>query len=171
MRGLPRLREAIAGRYRTVYGIELDPEREVAVVPGTKTAIVELALCLAQRGDRILLPDPCYPDYLSGVASAGADLALLPLDPDNAFAPDLDAAPPAAALYLNYPTNPCGVCAPSGVFDAAVAYAERTGAAIVHDAAYADLVFDGRKPSSFLAVPGAREVGVEMWTMSKSYGM
>jgi len=171
LRGLPRLREAIAGRYRDVYGVELDPEREVAVVPGTKTAIVELALCVAQRGDLILLPDPCYPDYYSGVALAGAELGLLPLDPANGFAPDLDAAPDAAAVYLNYPTNPCAVCAPPGVFAAAVAYAQRTGAVIVHDAAYADLVFDGREPESFLATAGAKEVSVEMWTMSKSYGM
>src|SRR5947209_20043260 len=96
-RGLPRLREAIAGRYRDVYGVELDPEREVAVVPGTKTAIVELALCVAQRGERILLPDPYYPDYPSGVAMAGAELGLLPLDPAAGFAPDFDAAPDAAA--------------------------------------------------------------------------
>jgi aminotransferase len=170
-RGLPRLREAIASRYHDVYGVELDPEREVAVIPGTKTAIVELALCAAQRGDRILLPDPCYPDYHSGVALAGAQLTLLPLDPGSGFAPDLDGAPDAAALYLNYPTNPCAVCAPAGVYDAAVAYAQRTGAVVVHDAAYIDLVFDGRQPESFLATPGAIEVGVEMWTMSKSYGM
>ena len=170
-RGLPRMREAIASRYRDVYGVELDPEREVAVIPGTKTAIVELALCVAQRGERILLPDPCYPDYHSGVALAGAELVLLPLDPAGGFAPDLDAAPDAAALYLNYPTNPCAVCAPPGVYAAAVAYAQRTGAVVVHDAAYVDLVFDGRQPESFLATPGAKEVGVEMWTMSKSYGM
>jgi L-glutamine---4-(methylsulfanyl)-2-oxobutanoate aminotransferase len=170
-RGLPRLREAIAARYRTVYGVELDPEREVAVVPGTKTAIVELAMCLAQRGDRILLPDPYYPDYPSGVAMAGAELGLLPLDPTAGFAPDLEAAPPAAVVFLNYPSNPCSVCAPPGTFEAAVAYANRTGAAVVHDAAYIDLVFDGRAPASFLATPGAKEIGVELWSMSKSYGM
>jgi aminotransferase len=170
-RGLPRMREAIAARYRDVYGIELDPDREVAVIPGTKTAIVELALVAAQRGDRILLPDPCYPDYYSGVALAGAELVQLPLDPAAGFTPDLDGAPDAAALYLNYPTNPCAVCAPPGVYAAAVAYAQRTGAVIVHDAAYIDLVFDGRQPESFLATPGARDVGVEMWTMSKTYGM
>jgi aminotransferase len=170
-RGLPRLREAIAARYRTVYGVELDPEREVAVVPGTKTAIVELAMCLAQRGDRILLPDPYYPDYPSGVAIAGAELGLLPLDPAAGFAPDLETAPPAAVAFLNYPSNPCAVCAPPGTFEAAVAYADRTGAAVVHDAAYVDLVFDGRAPASFLATPGAKEIGVELWSMSKSYGM
>jgi aminotransferase len=170
-RGLAPLREAIAGRYRSVYGVELDPDREVAVVPGTKTALVELALSLAERGGSILLPDPYYPDYLSAVAIAGAELGLVPLDPTAGFAPDLDAAADAAALYLNYPTNPCAVCVPAGVFEAAVEYAGRTGAAIVHDAAYVDIVFDGRRQQSFLAVPGAREVGVEMWTMSKSYGM
>src|SRR5581483_9059702 len=87
------------------------------------------------------------------------------------WAPDFDAAPPAAALYLNYPSNPCAVCAPPGVFAAAVAHAERTGTAIIHDAAYADLVFDGREPASFLATPGAKDVGVELWSMSKTYGM
>jgi aminotransferase len=170
-RGLPALREAIARRYRDVYGVELDPEREVAVVPASKTAIVELALVLAQRGDTILLPDPGYPDYLSGVALAGAGLRLLPLDPAARWAPDFESAPPAAAAYFNYPSNPCAVTVSAGVFEAAVAYAERTGAAIVHDAAYVDLVFDGRPPESFLATPGAKEVGVEMWTMSKTYGM
>ena len=170
-RGLPKLREAIAARYRNVYGVELDPEREVAVVPGTKTAIVELALAVAERGETILMPDPCYPDYLSGVALAGGELRRLTLDPAAGFAPDLDRAPAAAALFLNYPTNPCAVCAPPGLFDATVAYAQRTGTVIVHDAAYCDFVFDGRKPESFLAAAGAKEVGVEMWTMSKSYGM
>jgi L-glutamine---4-(methylsulfanyl)-2-oxobutanoate aminotransferase len=170
-RGLPPLREAIANRYRTVYGVELDPDREVAVLPGTKTAIVELALCLAEHGDTILLPDPYYPDYPSGIALAGAELDLLPLDPSAGWQPDFDDAPTAAALYLNYPSNPCAVCAAPGLFEAAVDYAERTGTAIVHDAAYNDLVFDGRAPESFLATPGARQVGVEMWSMSKTYGM
>ena len=170
-RGLPQLREAIASRYRAVYGVELDPEREVAVVPGTKTAIVELALALADEDQTILLPDPYYPDYPSGPALAGAGIGLLRLDPAAGWAPDFDAAPAAAAAYLNYPSNPCAVCPPRDVFSAAVAYAQRTGTAIVHDAAYADLVFDGRTPESFLATPGAKDVGVEMWSMSKTYGM
>jgi aminotransferase len=108
-RGVPRLREAIARRYRDDYGVELDPDREVAVVPGTKTAIVELATALAGDDDTILLPDPYYPDYPSGVALAGAHIGLAPLDPAAGWAPDLDAAPAAAALYLNYPSNPCAV--------------------------------------------------------------
>jgi L-glutamine---4-(methylsulfanyl)-2-oxobutanoate aminotransferase len=172
-RGIPKLKEAVAARYRDVYGVELDPEREVAVVPGTKTAIVEVAMCLAERGDTILLPDPGYPDYTSGVALAGAREGRVRLDPDAAFAPDLDAAPRegVAALYLNYPSNPCSASAPPGTFAAAARWAEGTGAAVLHDFAYADLVFDGLPPASFLAEPGAKEVGAELFSMSKSYGM
>ncbi len=170
-RGLPALREAIAGRYRTEYGVELDPDREVAVVPGGKQALLELALVLGERGRTILLPDPYYPDYPSGIALAGADLGLVPLDPAAGWQPDLDGLPAAAGLYLNFPSNPCAVCAHPGVFEAAVGYAERTGTPIVHDAAYVDLVFDGRTPESFLGTPGAKDAGVELWTMSKTYGM
>jgi aminotransferase len=171
IRGLARTREAFAARYRAVYGVELDPEREVALIPGTKTGIVELALALADEGETILLPDPYYPDYPSGPALAGARLETFPLHADAGWAPDLDTAPAAAALYLNYPSNPCAVVAPGGVFDAAVRWAERTGGAVVHDAAYIDLVYDGRRPESFLATPGAKDIGVEMWSMSKTYGM
>ena len=171
-RGLPELKEAIAARYRTVYGVELDPEREVAVVPGTKTALVELVLVLADEGEAVLLPDPGYPDYPSGVALAGARLVPLPLRREEGWAPDFDAAPDeAAAVYLNYPSNPCAVCAPRDAFVVAVTYARRAGAVVVHDFAYGDLVFDGRAPESFLATVGAKDVGVEMFSLSKTYGM
>jgi L-glutamine---4-(methylsulfanyl)-2-oxobutanoate aminotransferase len=171
IRGLARTKMAIAARYADLYGVVLDPETEVALIPGTKTGIVELAMALCEEGDTLLLPDPYYPDYPSGAALAGARLDTVPLRPEAGFAPDLDAAPAAAALYLNYPSNPCAVCAPEGVFESAVAWARRTGGAVVHDAAYIDIVFDGRTPQSFLAVPGAKDVGVEMWSMSKTYGM
>ncbi|MGH3042554.1 MAG: aminotransferase class I/II-fold pyridoxal phosphate-dependent enzyme, partial [Gaiellaceae bacterium] len=172
-RGIPELKEAVAARYRDVYGVELDPEREVAVVPGTKTAIVEVAMCLAERGETILLPDPGYPDYTSGVALAGAREGRVRLDPDEGFAPDLAGAPRdgVAALYLNYPSNPCAASAPPGVFAQTVRWAEETGAGVLHDFAYADLMFDGLRPASFLAEPGAKEVGGELFSMSKSYGM
>jgi L-glutamine---4-(methylsulfanyl)-2-oxobutanoate aminotransferase len=172
-RGLPELKEALAGRYHALYGVELDPEREIAVVPGTKTALVELAIVLAERGSRVLLPDPGYPDYPSGVALAAAALDAIRLDADAGWAPRWEEAPrdDVAAVYLNYPSNPCAVAAPSGVFADAVAFASETGAAIVHDFAYGDLVFDGLRPESFLAAEGAHEVGVEMFSMSKSYGM
>jgi aminotransferase len=167
--GLPRLKEAISTRYRDVYGVTLDPEREVAIVPGTKTALVDVALCVANPGSTILLPDPGYPDYFSAVALAGARLAPLPIEPR----PDFDAAPAedVAAVYLNYPSNPAAVVAPEGVFADAVAYAERSGALVLHDFAYGDLVFDGRRPASFLAEPGAKDVGAELFSMSKTYGM
>jgi len=171
IRGMRRLREAVADRYRREYGAEVDPETEVAIVPGTKTALAELPLSLAEEGDTILLPDPYYPDYPSGLALAGATLATVPLDAGRAWAPALDDAPAAAALYLNYPSNPCAVCAPPGAFEAAIAWARGTGGAVIHDAAYIDLVFDGRRPQSFLATPGAKDVGVELWSMSKTYGM
>src|ERR687887_164695 len=119
--GLPELKEALAERYRSLYGVELDPEREVAVVPGTKTAIAELALVLADGGRKVVLPDPGYPDVLSGVALAGARVERARLDAADAYAPDF--------------------------------------------------VFDGREPRSFLAVPGSKEVGVELYSMSKTYGM
>jgi L-glutamine---4-(methylsulfanyl)-2-oxobutanoate aminotransferase len=172
-RGMPELRIAIAERYRSVYGASLDPDSEVAIVPGTKTAIVELCLALAEEGQTIVLPDPYYPDYPSGPALAGARMATVPLKPDNGWAPEFERAPTddVAAVYLNYPSNPCAVAVPGGAFEAAIDYAHETGAPIVHDFAYGDLVFDGREPESFLATPGAKDVGVEMFSMSKSYGM
>ena len=172
-RGLPALREAIAKRYRTLYGVDVDPDTEVAVVPGTKTALVELAVVLAERESAVLLPDPGYPDYPSGLAMAAARLVPLRLDPAAGWEPAWAEAPrdDVAAVYLNYPSNPCAAAAPAGVFEAAVRFARETGAAIVHDFAYGDLMFDGRSPESFLATPGAKEVGVEMFSMSKTYGM
>jgi aminotransferase len=168
--GLPALKEAIAARYREVYGVEVDPAREVAVLPGSKTGLMEFAQVCVEDGDTIVLPDPGYPDYRSAVALADARVAMLPLG--DGARPDWDAAPAhAAALYLNYPSNPVAAGVPDGVFEEAVAWAERSGAWVLHDFAYGDLVFDGRRPRSFLAVEGAREVGFELFSMSKSYGM
>ena len=151
--GLPALKEAIAARYRDVYAVDVDPEREVAVLPGAKTGLMEFAQVCVERGDAIVLPDPGYPDYRSAVALAAAQHMPLPLLADAR--PDWDAAPSeAAALYLNYPSNPVAAYAPDGVFEEAIAWAERAGAWVMHDFAYGDLVFDGRKPASFLAVEG-----------------
>jgi L-glutamine---4-(methylsulfanyl)-2-oxobutanoate aminotransferase len=158
--GLPALKEAIAGRYGEVYGVHLDSAREVAVLPGTKTGLMEFALCAVDRGGTIALPDPGYPDYFSAVALAGAT-----------HVPFTDFDISADALYLNFPSNPTAATAPAGFFDDAVQWAERSGAWILHDFAYGDLVFDGRRPQSFLATDGARQVGIELFSMSKSYGM
>ena len=167
--GLPALKEAIAARYRDVYGVEVDPEREVAVLPGSKTGLMEFAQVTTERGAAIVLPDPGYPDF-SALALVSAQHVALPLLADAR--PDWDAAPSeAAALYLNYPSNPAAVCAPEGVFAETVEWAQRANAWVMHDFAYGDLVFDGRRPASFLSVDGAREVGFELFSMSKSYGM
>ena len=158
--GLPALKEAIAIRYGEVYGVHLDPAREVAVVPGTKTGLMEFALCAVESGGTIVLPDPGYPDYFSAVALAGTKQI-----PFSGFDVEAD------AMYLNFPSNPTAATVPDGLFAEAVQWAERSEAWVLHDFAYGDLVFDGRRPQSFLAVEGARRVGVELFSMSKTYGM
>lgn len=158
--GLPALKEAIAARYADVYRVELDPTREVAVLPGSKTGLMEFALCAVERGGTIVLPDPGYPDYFSAVALAGA--RHVPFD-------DFDMR--GDAMYLNFPTNPTAAAAPDRVFEDAVEWARRNDAWVMHDFAYGDLVFDGRRPQSFLAVDGSRDAGIELFSMSKSYGM
>ena len=158
--GLPALKEAIAIRYGEVYGVHLDPAREVAVVPGTKTGLMEFALCAVESGGTIVLPDPGYPDYFSAVALAGTKQI-----PFSGFDVEAD------AMYLNFPSNPTAATVPDGLFAEAVEWAERSEAWVLHDFAYGDLVFDGRRPQSFLAVEGARRVGVELFSMSKTYGM
>jgi aminotransferase len=158
--GLPALKEAIAVRYGEVYGVHIDPAREVAVLPGTKTGLMEFALCAVERGGTIVLPDPGYPDYFSAVALAGAT-----------HVPFRDFDESADAMYLNFPANPTAATAPDGFFEEAVQWAERSSAWVLHDFAYGDLVYEGRRPRSFLATEGARHVGIELFSMSKSYGM
>jgi aminotransferase len=171
--GLPELAEAIAERYRIDHGVILDPEREVAVVPGTKTAIMFAVLACAGAGDAIALPDPGYPDYLSAVALAGARVVALPLDGAAGWQPDLDAlgGERPALVVLNYPSNPCAACEAPGTFEAAVAWAQERGSWLLNDLAYRFLAFDGARARSVLEVKGAREVAVELWSPSKIYGM
>jgi aminotransferase len=171
--GRAELREAIAAHYRADHGVDLDPEREVAVLPGTKTAIMLAVLACAGAGRTVALPDPGYPDYLSAVALAGARTLALPLDATAGWQPDLDALGGArpALLVLNYPSNPCAACEAPGTFEAAVAWAHERGTWLLNDLAYAFLAFDGRRARSVLEVDGAREVAVELWSPSKVYGM
>jgi aminotransferase len=169
--GEPALREAIAARYAADHGVELDPEREVAVIPGTKTGIMFAALAAATRDDTILLPDPGYPDYLSGVALTSARMVPLPLDATAGFQPDFDAVSGErpALVMLNYPSNPCSVCEHEGTFERALDYARERDSWIVHDLAYGFLAFDGRRARSILEVD--RERSAELWSPSKVYGM
>jgi aminotransferase len=158
--GLPALKDAVAARYGEVYGVQVDSAREIAVLPGTKTGLMEFALCAVEHGGTIVLPDPGYPDYFSAVALAGA--TQVPFS-------DFDVA--ADAMYLNFPSNPTAASVLDGLFEEAVEWANAKDAWILHDFAYGDLVFDGRRPQSFLATEGARHVGIELFSMSKSYGM
>jgi aminotransferase len=171
--GRAELREAIAAHYRADHGVELDPDREVAVVPGTKTGIMLAVLACADAGDAVALPDPGYPDYRSAVALAGARTVALPLDATAHWQPDFDAlgAERPALAVLNYPSNPCAACEAPGTFEAAVAWAHERGAWLLNDLAYAFLAFDGRRARSVLEVEGARETAVELWSPSKVYGM
>jgi aminotransferase len=169
------LRVAIAERYRADHGVELDPEREVAVIPGTKTGIMLACLATADDGDAILLPDPGYPDYLSGAALAGARVVALPLRAANGFQPDFGEAGAAVAspalTVLNYPSNPTGAVEAPGTFEAAVAFAHERGTWLLNDMAYGFLAFDGHRAHSILVVEGARDVAIELWSASKIYGM
>jgi aminotransferase len=171
--GRPELTAAIAERYRLDSGVVLDPETEVAVVPGTKTGIMFAALACAGPGDAIALPDPGYPDYLSAVALVDARRVALPLDAQAGWQPDLDAlaGQSVALLVLNYPSNPCAACEAPGTFEAAVAWAHEHGAWLLNDLAYRFLAFDGARARSVLEVDGARDVAVELWSPSKVYGM
>ena len=165
--GAPALREAIAARYRDEHGVDLDPDTEVAVVPGTKTGIMLACLAALEDGDAVALPDPGYPDYLSGAALAGARVVPLPLTAPG-WQPDwaaLDGEDPALVV-LNYPSNPTAAVAAPGTFAAAVA----RGTWVLHDLAYGFLDFTGRPGPSLLATAGARDVAVELWSPSKVFG-
>ncbi|GIP32443.1 pyridoxal phosphate-dependent aminotransferase [Paenibacillus sp. J2TS4] len=170
------LKEAAAIRYREDYGVELDPQTEVAVLFGGKTGLVEISQCLLNPGDVCLVPDPGYPDYWSGVALADAEMVFMPLLEQNHFLPDYSALAPsdlqrAKLMFINYPNNPTAVCAPPSFYEDTVRFAEKHGIVVASDFAYGAIGFDGKKPVSFLQTPGAKEVGVEFYTLSKTYNM
>ena len=175
-RGTVELKQAAADFYKREYNVELDPETEVAVLFGTKIGLVELPLALMNEGEMMLLPDPGYPDYLSGVKLANVRHEVMPLLHENAFLPDYDKLTPkqleeAKLLYLNYPNNPTGAIASQAFFEETVQLGSEHGIGIVHDIAYGAIGFDGKKPVSFLEAAGAKDVGIELYTLSKTYNM
>ncbi|ANU09793.1 LL-diaminopimelate aminotransferase [Planococcus antarcticus DSM 14505] len=175
-RGISELRQAAVDFYKREYGVDIDPDLEVAILAGTKIGLVELPLALLNPQDLLLLPDPGYPDYLSGAPLADIDYELMWLDPENGYLPNysklLESVRTRAKLmYLNYPNNPTGAVANKDFFDETVAFAKDNGIAVVHDFAYGAVGFEGKKPVSFLQSEGAKEVGVEMYTLSKTYNM
>ncbi|MBO2533819.1 MAG: LL-diaminopimelate aminotransferase [Thermoactinomycetaceae bacterium] len=175
-RGYRFLREAVAEFYRREYGVTLDPEREVAVLFGAKAGLVEISQCFLNPGDLALVPDPGYPDYWSGIAIAGAEMGRMPLTAENGFLPDYSMLSArqlerAKLMFINYPNNPTGAVASREFFRETVELAAKHHILVVHDFAYGAIGFDGKKPVSFLEVPGAKEVGVEFYTLSKTYNM
>ncbi|WP_148630816.1 pyridoxal phosphate-dependent aminotransferase [Bacillus sp. E214] len=175
-RGLEELKETAAQFYHKQYGVEVDPKTEVAILFGTKAGLVELPMCLLNDGELMLLPDPGYPDYLSGAVLANVNYETFPLTKDNQFLPDYESIPleqrtHAKLMYLNYPNNPTGATADHAFFEKTVSFAKENNITVLHDFAYGAIGFDGQKPISFLETEGAKEVGIEMYTLSKTYNM
>ena len=175
-RGITELRQAAADFYKREYNVDIDPNTEVAILGGTKVGLVELPLAMLNPGDYMLLPDPGYPDYLSGVALADVKFDTLPLHAENDFLPDYTALSEevknrAKLMYLNYPNNPTGGVATHKFFEQTVQFAKENNIAVAHDFAYGAIGFDGVRPPSFLQAAGAKEVGIELYTLSKSYNM
>lgn len=174
--GFSFLKEAVSQFYDREYGVKLDPEKEVAVLFGGKAGLVEISQCYLNPGDVALVPDPGYPDYWSGIAMAGGQMYMMPLLKENGFLPDYQKIDPeirkkAKLMFLNYPNNPTGALAGAPFFEETVRFAKQHHILVVHDFAYSAIGFDGQKPRSFLQTPGAKEVGVEIYTMSKTYNM
>jgi LL-diaminopimelate aminotransferase len=174
--GSDELREAAAGFYRQRFGVELDPASEIVPALGGKEAVGHIAMALLDPGDVCLSPDPGYPPYTSGPLFAGADVHYLPLTAEHGFLPDLDAIPAEALaranlLFLDYPNNPTGAVVEPGYFERAVELARANDLVVVHDNAYSELCFDGYSAPSFLETPGAKELGVEIFSLSKGWNM
>ena len=174
--GSDEFRSAAAGFYRARFGVELDPASEVVPALGGKEAVGHIAMALLDPGDVCLSPDPGYPPYTSGPVFAGAEVHYLPLRAGNGFLPDLDAIPAEALeranlLFLDYPNNPTGAVVAPGYFERAVELARARGLVVVHDNAYSELCYDGYRAPSFLETPGAKEVGVEIFSLSKGWNM
>ncbi|HEY2006908.1 MAG TPA: LL-diaminopimelate aminotransferase [Solirubrobacteraceae bacterium] len=175
-RGLPAFREAVAAFYERRFGVTLDPETEVMPAIGAKECIFNLNLAFLDPGDVALASDPGYPVYTGGPLLAGGEPYLMGLEPERGFAPDFGAIPAetlerARLMFINYPNNPTGAIAPEGVFQDAIALAQRADFLVVHDNAYSETTFDGYVAPSFLATPGAKDVGVEVFSLSKGYNM
>jgi len=174
--GLPQLRQAIADWYKKRFDASLDADKEVLPLIGAKEGVVHIALCFIDYNDIALVPDPAYPPYLMGTILAGGRPYYMPLTEENNFLPDLDAIPPhvlnqAKLLWINYPNNPTGAVADLDFFNRVVKFAQQHNLAVCHDAPYSEVAFDGYQPVSFIQADGAKEIGVEFHSLSKSYNM
>ncbi len=175
-RGREDFRAALGDFYARRFDVRLDPDREIIPAIGAKEAIFNLNLAFLDPGDAALASDPGYPVYTGGPLLAGADPVAMPLVPDLGFVPDLHAIVPAdrrraKLMYLNYPNNPTGAIVPEGFFERVVEFAREHEILIVHDNSYSEIAYDGYRPPSFLATPGAKDVGIEVFSLSKGYNM
>lgn len=174
--GLPELRQAIAGWYEQRFGVTLNPATDVLPLIGSKEGIGHVALCFVEPGDVTLVPDPGYPPFSLGAILAGGEPYFVPLKEENDFLPDFEAIPDDVAdkaklMWLNYPNNPTGAVAGLDFFERAVRFAQRHDLALCHDAPYTEVAFDGYGAPSFMQIPGARKIGVEFHSLSKTYDM
>lgn len=174
--GLPQLRKAILDWYKRRFGVYLDPDKEVLPLIGSKEGVGHMSFCFIDPGDIALVPDPGYPVYSMSTKLAGGEPYFMPLTEENEFLPDLDVIRPevlkrAKLLWLNYPNNPTGAIAELDFFKKVVDFAKKHNLAVCHDAPYTEVAFDGYKPVSFLQAPGAKEVGMEFHSLSKTYNM
>jgi len=175
-RGIPRLRRAIATWYQRRYGVDIDPESETIVTIGSKEGLAHLMLACLERGDTVLVPNPSYPIHIYGAIIAGADIRSVRMTPGVDFFDELQRAireltPKPKMLVLGFPSNPTAQCVDLAFFEKIIALAKQHDILVVHDLAYADIVFDSYKAPSIMQVPGARDIAVEFFTMSKSYNM
>ena len=175
-KGIPRLRKAICEWYKRRYAVELDPDAEAIVTIGSKEGLAHLMLACLERGDTVLVPNPSYPIHIYGAIIAGADIRSVRMTPGVDFFAELERAireltPKPRMLILGFPSNPTAQCVDLSFFEKIIALARQHDILVVHDLAYADIVFDDYKAPSIMQVPGAREVAVEFFTMSKSYNM
>ena len=175
-RGEMRFKTAIAQFYFDTYGVVLDPATEVAVLAGSKIGLVELPLALMNPGETLLLPNPGYPDYWSGAALGRVAVEQVELKRENDFLIDYDDIPADVAqrakfLYMNYPNNPTGAVATADFYEQTVAFAKQNQVGIISDFAYGAIGFDGHQPRSFMQTPGAKTVGIETYTFSKTFNM
>jgi len=175
-KGIPRLRRAISHWYEERYGASIDPDHEAVVTIGSKEGLAHLMLAALDRGDTVLVPDPSYPIHIYGAVIAGADIRSVPIAPDVDFFGELERAirgsyPKPKMMVLGFPSNPTAQCVDLPFFERVIALARQHEILVVHDLAYADIVFDGWKAPSIMQVTGAKEVAVEFFTLSKSYNM
>lgn len=175
-KGAPELLQAISSWYQRKFDVTLDAETEIHSLIGSQEGLAHIALCLTNPGDIVLVPDPGYPIFSAGPLIAGAELYRMPLTHSNNFLPDLSAIEEsvlkrAKMMILNYPNNPLAATAPRSFLEQVVAFAKRHNILVCYDFAYSDLVFDGYKPDSFLSIPGAKDIGIEFNSLSKTYNM